>query len=311
MDMNESALNNQEIPLSLVFFTGFLCILFGSNAVAIKLTLTGLGSFTTAGLRFCLASFTIYIWARITGRTINFRKGQLCQLLITSSLFTAQLGMLYLALTKTNASRATLLINIQPFFVLFLAHLFIPGDNITIKKLFGLILGFMGMGLVFFGKEGITSDIKIGDTMTVIAAFLWACNTTYSKRIINRFDPFLLVFYPMIFSIPFFFLAGFLWDGSMISDINLTVLGSLLYQSCISGSLGFVAWYNMLQKYGAVSLHSFLFIMPIAGVALGGLVLGEPINLNLVFSLILIVSGILLVNLRTRKSIPVYPSRGV
>ena len=309
--MNESSQNNQEIPLSLAFFTGFLCILFGSNAVAIKLTLTGLGAFTTAGFRFCMASLTIYIWARITGRKIGFKKGQLHQLLITSSLFTAQLGMFYLALSKTNASRGTLLINTQPFFVLFLAHIFIPGDNITIKKLFGLVLGFMGMGLVFFGKEGVTSDIKIGDTMTVIAAFLWACNTTYSKRIINGFDPFLLVFYPMIFSIPFFFLAGFIWDGTMIYAIDLTVLGSLIYQACISGSLGFVAWINMLQKYGAVSLHSFLFIMPIAGVVLGGLVLGEAINLNIIFSLLLIVLGILTVNLKSGKYFQYFPTRGV
>jgi len=54
----------------------------------------------------------------------------------------------------------------------------------------------------------------------------------------------------------------------------------------------------MLKKYGAVSLHSFIFIMPIAGVLLGGLVLGEPITPKILLALLLIVSGIFIVNLK-------------
>jgi drug/metabolite transporter (DMT)-like permease len=49
--------------------------------------------------------------------------------------------------------------------------------------------------------------------------------------------------------------------------------------------------------------------MPIAGVALGGLVLGEPITSRLVMALVLIVAGILVVHLKPRKEAPVYPIR--
>jgi len=58
-----------------------------------------------------------------------------------------------------------------------------------------------------------------------------------------------------------------------------------------------------------VALHSFIFIMPIAGVVLGGLVLGEPITSRLVMALVLIVAGILIVHLKPRKEAPVYPLR--
>jgi drug/metabolite transporter (DMT)-like permease len=70
-----------------------------------------------------------------------------------------------------------------------------------------------------------------------------------------------------------------------------------------------VAWNTLLQKYGAVALHSFIFIMPIAGVALGGLVLGEPITAKILIALALIVAGILVVHLKPRKEAPVYPIR--
>ena len=302
---------NQELPLSAAVFTSFLCIIFGSNAVAIKISLSGLGTFTTAGLRFSIAALGIFFWAGITRRSFSIKKGQLHQLLIVSILFTLQLSLLYFGLSKTNASRGTLLINLQPFFVLFLAHYFIPGDRITKKKTLGLMIGFAGMVLVFLGKEGTTTDVQIGDLMILFTAFVWACNTAYSKRIIDTFDPFHLVLYPMIFSVPFFFLQGLLWDGQIIRDVNPKVLGSLLYQGLLTASFGFVAWNYMLQKYGAVSLHSFIFIMPIAGVLLGGLVLDEPITISILLALVLIVSGVLVVNLKTKKYAPLFPPRGV
>jgi len=309
--MVENTPNNQDLPFLAAIFTSFLCIVFGANAVAIKISLSGLGPFTTAGLRFGMATFIIFLWAKITRRRFNIKKGQVHQLLIISVFFIVQFSLLYLGLNKTNASRGTLLINLQPFFVLFLAHYFIPGDRITKKKILGLFMGFTGMALVFFGKKGVTTDMQFGDFMILITAFLWACNTAYIKRIINAFDPFQIVLYPMIFSIPFFFLAGFMWDGTMIGHINLKVLVSLLYQGILTASFGFVAWNTMLQKYGAVSLHSFIFIMPIAGVILGGVVLGEPITLKILLALLLIISGILVVNLKTGKYAPLFPTRGI
>jgi len=303
--------NNRELPITAGAFTIFLCTVFGANAVAIKISLLGLGVFTTAAFRFSLASIAIFLWAIATKRPLWLKKGQAHQLLILSILFTVQLGLFYLGLSKTSASRGTLMINLQPFFVLLLAHYFIPGDQTTKKKIFGLLLGFSGMVLVFLGKEGVTTDVQIGDFMILVTAFLWACNTVYTKRIISTFFPFQIVLYPMIFSVPCFFLAGYFLDTEMVTSMDAKVLFSLLYQSLVTAAFGFVAWNAMLQKYGAVSLHSFIFVMPVAGVLLGGLILGETITLDIALALALITSGIVVVNLKTKKYSPLFPHRGV
>jgi drug/metabolite transporter (DMT)-like permease len=77
----------------------------------------------------------------------------------------------------------------------------------------------------------------------------------------------------------------------------------------VTASFGFVTWNTMLQKYGAVALHSFVFIMPIAGVALGGLLLDEPITPKIIIALLLITSGILVVHWKAKKEAPAYPIR--
>lgn len=305
--MNELQPNNQDLSFLAIIFAVFLCALFGANAVAIKASLSGLGVFTTVGFRFTIASLAISLWAKITGQHFRIKKGQVLQLLIISTIFTVQLSLFYYALSKTNASRSTLLVNLQPFFVLFLAHYFIPGDRITKRKILGIIMGFTGIVFVFLEQENVTTDFQIGDLIVLLVSFIWSCSAVYTKRIIENFEPFHLALYPMVFGLPFFYIEAFLWDSTLIGDLNPRVIGALLYQGLVTASFGFVAWNSLLQRYSAVSLHSFIFIMPIAGVFLGGLLLEEPITYSIIIALLFIVAGILVIHLKQKRFVPIFP----
>ncbi len=307
--MESQNINNQEFSFFVGIFSAFLCVIFGSNAVAIKFSFSGLGVFTTAAIRFSIAAIAIYIWARTTGQSLVLKKGQLCQVLILAALFAVQLSMFYFGISKSNASRGTLISNLLPFWILFLAHFFIPGDRITRRKLFGILLGFSGVAFMFAEKKGVTADFRTGDLIILSATVIWSCSVIYLKRIISAFSAFQITLYSMVFSVPVFLLEALLWDTPMISKLDFKIVGAVLYQSLITATFGFVTWNMLLQKYGAVALHSFIFIMPIAGVALGGLVLGEPITSKLLIALALIVAGILVVHLKPRKEAPVYPIR--
>jgi len=307
--MNKANFDNPDFSIFAGVLSAFLCVIFGSNAVAIKLAFSGVGVFTTAGIRFSIAALAIFIWARVTGQTIWPLKGRFYPLLILAALFAVQLSLFNLGLSKSNASRGTLISNLLPFWVLFLAHFYIPGDRITRRKFFGILLGFGGVALMFAEKKGIAADFRLGDIIILGATLIWAGSVIYLKRIISVFNPFQVTFYSMFFAVPVFFLEAVLWDTPMILKLDAKIIGALLYQSLITATFGFVTWNTLLQKYGAVALHSFIFIMPIAGVALGGLVLGEPITSRLVMALVLIVAGILVVHLKPRKEEPVYPIR--
>jgi len=307
--MERQNINNQDFSFFVGVFTAFLCVIFGSNAVAIKFSFSGLGVFTTAAIRFSIATIAIYIWAKATGHSLMLKKGQLGQLLILAALFAVQLSMFYFGLSKSNASRGTLIVNLLPFWILFLAHFFIPGDRITRRKFFGILLGFGGVAFMFAEKQGVTADFRTGDLIILSATVIWSCSVIYLKRIINAFSAFQITLYSMVFAVPVFLLEALLWDAPMVSKLDFKIIGAVLYQSLITATFGFVTWNMLLQKYGAVALHSFIFIMPIAGVALGGLLLGEPITSKLLIALALIVAGILVVHLKPRKEAPVYPIR--
>lgn len=307
--MAKQNFDNPDFTFVAGILSVFLCAVFGSNAVAIKLAFAGLGVFTTAAIRFSVAALAIFVWARATGQTIGLKKGQLHQVLILAALFAIQLSMFYFGLSKSNASRGTLIANLLPFWILFLAHFFIPGDRITGRKFLGILLGFGGVAFMFAETKGVTAGFRVAELIILLATFIWACSVIYLKRIIAGFSPFQITLYSMIFSVPIFFLEALLWDAPMVSQLDSKVIGAVLYQSLVTAAFGFVAWNTLLQKYGAVALHSFIFIMPISGVVLGGVVLGEPITLKILTALALIVAGILVVHLKPRKAEPVYPIR--
>jgi len=284
-----------------------LCTIFGANAVAIKVSLAGIGTFTAAGIRFALAAAVIALWARLTGRRFRMSAEQVRSLLVLCGIFTVQLSLFYLGLSKTLASRGALMVNTVPFFVLIFAHFFIPNDRLRARKLIGMVMGFSGVAVVLMEGTTLGGDLRVGDGIVFLAAIFWAANAVYTKTIIHRFDTFQVVLYPMLCAAPIQFLEGWLWDDVMIRYIDGPVVLAMLYQSLVCAALGFVIWNHFVARYGASTLHSFIFIMPIAGVAASGWVLDEPISVKLMLAVALIAAGIILVNIKPKPSAPAFP----
>lgn len=288
--------NHHGLPLRASLFTIFLCMLFGANAVAIKISLTGLGVFTNAGLRFGIAALVIFLWARCTSKPLAVTAGQVQQLVILAGFFFVQLSLFYFGQSKTTASHGTLITNVLPFVVMILAHYFIPGDSINLKKVAGLVLGFTGVLVLFFDNTTLTGDALQGDLFVLLAVLVWGCHVVYMKKVTDSFHPIQITLYPVAMAASMFLLSGYLFDDEMIRFIDGSIIKAMLYQTLVTAAFGFVAWNTLIQKFGATALHSFVFIMPISGVFLGVTLLGEPVTAHLLCAIVLVVTGLIVVN---------------
>ena len=270
-----------------------LCILFGSNAVAVKISFNGFGLLSAASLRFFISAALIFLWIMLSGRSLKIQKKYLKKSIVVSLIFSAQIYFMFWGINNTTASRATLLINLQPFFVLILSHLFIAGDRITFKKLLGMVIGFLGLLSMFIFKKNIAADFMTGDVLMLIAAFLWACNVIYLKSFIQDTSVVTLTFYHILLSLPLFIAGAFIVDEVIFKSISIQTVCALLYQAFVT-AFGFIAWASLIKKFQASLVHSFVFILPVSGVFCGILILNEPFTINIVFALILISIGILI-----------------
>lgn len=264
--------------------------------MAVKISLGGLGVFTSAGLRFGFAAVTLVTWAWCTGKPLAVDPRQFRRLALLGIVFFVQLSLFYSGLNRTTASHGTLIANILPFVVMILAHFFIPEDPISLKKILGLVLGFGGVVALFLDSVILTSDVITGDLLILLAVVVWGGHVVYVKKIITEFHPIQITLYPMSMAAPLFLISGLLWDDRMFLYIDSAIITSLLYQVFVTASFGLLAWNTMMRKFGATALHSFIFVMPVSGVFLGVFLLDEPLTTHLLISIGFVVTGLIVVN---------------
>jgi drug/metabolite transporter (DMT)-like permease len=301
--VNDTPLPDQKLSLFAAALAAFLCVLWGANTVAIKFSLSGLGPFTSAAVRFGVSAAFLWAWAKISGQSLRPARAELRPLLINSLLFFLQLSLVYVGFTMTSASRGALLTNLQPFFLLFLAHFYLSGDPFTLLKLIGLILGFAGAACVLLDRPDVNGHFMAGDLMLLIATFFWACGAAYTKHLVRRIASIQIVFYQLLFATPLFALGAPLWDAPMVARLDFGIVAAIGFQIVLTTCFAFVAWIRLMQIYGAVALHSFVFLIPVSGVFLAGIVLDEPITAMILLALGLISAGILTVHLGHRRGL--------
>ncbi len=275
----------------------FLCLVFGSNAVAIKLSLFGLTPYACVTIRFIVASLIIYTYARLKKIPIALSARDWGHAIAMGLIFAFQMAVFYVGITYTTVSHAGVLMNTQPFFVAIMAHFFLADDRLTVRKVIGITLAFAGVAILFWTEEEGASVSLIGDVLVTGSAFLWAAQTIYIKRWTEHWDEVPLVLHPMVLSI-FIFLVFYLvfeWDAVQTFDRN--VLISLFYQSVIAAGYGYIGWTQLLLKYKASHLSVFVFIMPVAAVILGIIFMGDPFSFKILASLAFVAVGILVVNI--------------
>ncbi|MEV6300928.1 EamA family transporter [Actinoplanes sp. NPDC051861] len=93
-------------------------------------------------------------------------------------------------------------------------------------------------------------------------------------------------------------------DLAALRAIDTEAVVALLYIALISTLAGFAGWGFLMQRYGAATVAPFSMLVPFFGMASAALVLGEPIFAQDVIGGVLVVGGVLLGLVRSRKAVP-------
>src|SRR5574341_1823395 len=127
-----------------------LCLIWGSTWLFIKLGLRDLPPFTFVGIRFLLAS--LILAAVIYIRRLRLpRDRRDWQFIAWTGLLTVTINfaLVFWGEQYLSSGLAALLNATMPFFGIMLAHRYLPNERITPTKIFGVLLGTAGVGLIF------------------------------------------------------------------------------------------------------------------------------------------------------------------
>lgn len=293
--MHETDLHTRLNARAVCLLT-ILCMVWGFNAVAIKVSNAGMAPIFSAGIRSVIAAVGLTIWMKYRG--IPLFPGRVLDGAVAGSLFGIEFGFLFCSLLYTTASSAWILLYTTPFFHAVGAHYFLAGDRLSPWKIAGLVLAFLGIVLLFAKHLGLPSlSVLFGDGLALAAGFWWAATTIYIKRrLVGHVTHYHTLFYQIAFSVPILFILSAFFEEAPIREISAPVLASLGFQGIIVAFVSYLLWFYLVHVYPVSRLSAFTFLTPIFATLSGVLFLDEPLTLKVISALALVSLGIYAVN---------------
>ena len=249
-----------------------LCLCWGLNQVAIKVTNIGVQPVFQAGLRSLLGALLVVLWCRARRVPLTVGDGTLLPGIVAGLLFAFEFTLVYVALDFTTVARGIVLIYFAPVVVAVGAHFLIPRERLTAIRVVGLMAAFAGVVVAFSDKLSLPNPRALfGDVLCLIAAFAWAVTTLVIKTSrLNRAPAEKVLVYQLAVSAPVMLgLAPFF--GPLVRQVDWLVGAAFLYQVVVVVAASYVAWFWWLARYPAGQLSAFTFLSPIFAVALGAL----------------------------------------
>lgn len=221
-----------------------------------------------AGVRFCISGIVILAMARRAKKTFAVESRGGWWYIILFSLLNTTLHYLffYIGLSHAEGSRSAILNSLSVFSVVILACVFFKSDKMTMRKIVGCVIGFVGIVTLNMGGEESGQFTLLGDGFIILNALCGAAASLMTRGLSRRIDVFVGTGYSLaiggaLLMVPGIIIGGYLPNVTMLGVfylillIGISTIGFGLYNKLLScNPVGKVAIYNsLIPVVGAVS----------------------------------------------------------
>ena len=173
------------------------------------------------------------------------------------------------------------------------------GEKVTLKQVFGLVLGFIGV-IILVNPESSSTSI-ISALFCLIGAACYSFSTVFIQKYSEKTDKMVLIGWSIIFScfimIPFTLLNLPPQIPSANALLSATWLGS------ISTGLAFFGYVYLIEKIGAVKTSTVAYFLPVFGIIWGAVFLNEVITGGIILGCATILIGVFFATSNQRNNI--------
>ena len=287
------------LPMKIYAKLLLTAVFWGGTFVAGRLVSQNLGPFSIAFLRFAIASiFLILLTWKIEGRLPGLKNSQIVPVILLgmTGIFTYNV-MFFKGLRIIEAGRASLVIATCPVFITIASALFLK-ERISLVKGLGIIISVSG-AIVVISKGNprriFEGGLGLGELYILCCVLSWVAYSLIGKAVMRDLSPLACVSYSAVvgavaLSIPACF------EGLVRNIGNQSIADwlSIFYLAVFGTVVGFVWYYQGLERIGPTKAGLFINFVPISAVLFAFVILGEPVTLSLAVGAALVVSGVYL-----------------
>ena len=278
-----------------------LCGIWGSTWLFIKLGLEDLPPISFAGIRFVISSAILFAFIRARNISLPGKSRDWFFLAITGVLsFSLNYGLVFWGEQYISSGLAAVLQSTLPAFGLVIAHLHLPGERMTWTKSIGVVLGVVGVAVVFSNQLAIAGEKALAGCIALVLSALFAA---YSNVLVKAYgknlEPAILAAGQMFFGLIPLMLIGFFLEGNPLAfRWTPMALVSLLYLAVVGSVIAFLLYYWLVHNMDVTKSMLIALVTPVVAVVLGMVVLGEELSWRTIVGGLMIMAGIGLIVVR-------------
>ncbi|MBT2757766.1 DMT family transporter [Mesobacillus foraminis] len=208
-------------------------------------------------------------------------------------------GLQTVGLKLVPSGLFSVIVYFQPILVGLLAWLWL-GESMTIPKVLGLVLGFLGV--ISVSAEGFSGHVSIlGIILGLLSALSWALGTVYTKKNAYSVDSLWMVSFQCLIGGVVLMIAGLSSEKWTSIVWNGTYLLGLTFGTILGIATSWILYVTLVKTGDASVVATFTFLVPMLAVVIGTVFLNEPFTKLLFLGIILIVASIYLVNKKQKQ----------
>jgi drug/metabolite transporter (DMT)-like permease len=253
-----------------------LCLIWGSTWLVIKVGYGGLGPFNVAALRFLLAGVMFMpIVPLLRARWPSGRAEWLLVTWVGLVLFAADYGLIYWGEQFLDSGLTSILFALLPLVTIAFAHVYVPGDRITARKLSGSVLAFGGI-VALFGDRVRLDPEGLGPMLAIIGSTVCAAAAgVATKRHGAALHPAALNAPAMLIgAVALALISLTVGDGLQIPRDSST-WAAIGYLAIAGSVITFLGYFTLLKTWSVTSLSFISVFTPAIALILGFVFLDE------------------------------------
>jgi drug/metabolite transporter (DMT)-like permease len=223
-------------------------------------------------------------------------------------------GLVFWGEQYITSGLAALLQATLPAFGLVFAHLHLPSERLTWKKIGGVVLGVCGVGVVFSNQLVVSGRQALAGCVALVLSAMFAA---YSNVLVKAFgkhlNPAVLSAGQMLFGLLLLLSVGIPLEGNPLR-FHWTPIAvvAMFYLAIVGSVIAFLLYYWLVLNMDVTKSMLIALVTPVVAVLLGMLVLDEEFGWRTLAGGAMIISGIALIVLRRTRYEPIksVPIRG-
>jgi len=300
--------NNKQSFLSrrpvMIAVALFVCLLWGSAYPSIVssyrlLTINTDDVFQVilfAGTRFMIAAILIFIYAFATKKSmrLDFKGFKLVVVLGMLQTF-GQYIFFFLGLRFVHPANGSIVSSLGIFMTVIIAHFVYKSDRLTPKKVWGFMIGIVG--IIILNGGAASTFTFLGEGFLFLAALLGAIAGVYTKKLTTTLSPYVITGYQLLFGSTLLIIVGATFSGNVAFTFTGLSTTLLVYLGFVSAA-GFTLWSALLKHNKVSRVSIYRFSIPVFSVLLSFLFLQEGFDfVSVMIALVFVASGIVLINM--------------